>query len=148
MVLSPSGPVRRQAAPAAANRLRVNGRLRGGTGRRMLFVALAIVAAAVWLMVRRVEVRLVLLGAGLLLATLGGRPLAVLDEFTRAMVAAMVAPICAAMGFAAVLGATGCDRHLVHLLLLPVRRFRWLVLPGGIAAAYLVNMAVPSQTST
>ncbi len=114
----------------------------------MLFVAFLIIAATVYLMVRRVEVRLALLGAGLLMATLAGKPLAVFDTFTSAMVAAMVAPICAAMGFAAVLKATGCDRHLVHLLLVPLRRVQWTVLPGGMLAAYLVNLAVPSQTST
>jgi DcuC family C4-dicarboxylate transporter len=64
------------------------------------------------------------------------------------MITAMVAPICAAMGFAALTTATGCDKHLVHLLLAPVRAFRFMVLPGGILVAYLVNMAVPSQTST
>jgi C4-dicarboxylate transporter, DcuC family len=113
-----------------------------------LTVVLLVLVAVVYLIIRRVDVRLVLLGAGLLMATLAGNPLAVCDTFTRAMVAAMVAPICAAMGFAAVLGATGCDRHLVHLLLAPVRRAGWAVVPGGIVAAYLVNLAVPSQTST
>ena len=48
----------------------------------------------------------------------------------------------------AVLRATGCDRHLVHLLIRPLRRARWAALPGGIAAAYLVNLAVPSQSSS
>ena len=114
----------------------------------MLFVAIVIIAAAVYLMARRVEVRLVLLGAGLLLATFAGKPLVLFDTFTAAMVATMVAPICAAMGFAAVLAATGCDRHLVHLLLAPMRRARWLLVPGGMFAAYLVNIAIPSQTST
>jgi DcuC family C4-dicarboxylate transporter len=114
----------------------------------VLILATAIIVAAVILMVRRVEVRLVLLGAGLAMALLAGRPLAIADTFTRAMVTAMVAPICASMGFAALLSATGCDRHLVHALLAPVRRLRWLVVPGGILAAYLVNMAVPSQAST
>src|SRR5215471_18778127 len=103
-----------------------------------LLVGLLTVAAVVYLLARGVEVRLVLLGAGLLMAAAAGNPLAILDTFTRAMVAAMVAPICAAMGFAAVLSATGCDRHLVHLLLVPLRRARWLVLPGGVVAAYIV----------
>lgn len=111
-------------------------------------VALLIVAASVGLVARRVEIRLVLLGAGLAMATVAGRPLAVADAFGRSMVAAMVAPICAAMGFAAVLAETGCDRHLVNLLLRPLRRARWAVLPGGIGAAYVVNLAVPSQAST
>ena len=52
----------------------------------MLLVGLLIVAAAVYLIVRRVEVRLVLLGAGLLMATVAGNPLAVFDNFTQAMV--------------------------------------------------------------
>ncbi|HZP83104.1 MAG TPA: hypothetical protein VFB21_15795, partial [Chthonomonadaceae bacterium] len=78
----------------------------------LLFLACLIVVGAVVLMARQVEVRLALLGAGLLMALLAGKPLAVLDTFTTAMVAVMVAPICAAMGFAAVLKATDCDRHL------------------------------------
>jgi DcuC family C4-dicarboxylate transporter len=60
----------------------------------------------------------------------------------------MVAPICASMGFAAVLSATGCDRHLVRLLLAPLSRSPRAVLPGTIGAAYLVNLAIPSQSST
>lgn len=110
--------------------------------------SLAVVAGAIYLIVRRTEVRLVLLGAGLLLALLGGRPLALFDAFARGMIAPMVAPICAAMGFAAAIHATSCDRHLVHLLLRPIRRRPWLALPGGILAAYVVNAAIPSQTST
>ncbi len=110
--------------------------------------AALILAVSLALMIRRVEVRAVLIGAGLSLAALSGRPLAVADTFTRAMIAPMVAPICASMGFAAVLGITGCDRQLVLLLTRPLRRARWAVLPGGIAAAYLVNVAVPSQSST
>lgn len=63
------------------------------------------------------------------------------------MVANLVAPICAAMGFAAVLNATQCDRHLVRVLLVPLRWVQWLLLPGGIVAAYVVNVAAPSQAA-
>lgn len=112
-----------------------------------LLLAATIVGLAVWWIARRRDTRLVLLGAGLALAIVGGRPLAVVDTFGRSMVAAMVAPICAAMGFAAVLKATECDRHLVRLLTAPLRRARWALVPGGIGAAYLVNLAVPSQSS-
>lgn len=111
-------------------------------------LSLIVVAAAVYFMVRRFEVRLVLLASGLVLGLIAGRPLLLFDTFTRAMVAGMVGPICAAMGFAAVVSATGCDKHLVHLLLMPIRRVRLLMLPGGVLVAYLVNMAVSSQTST
>ncbi|WP_242045716.1 MULTISPECIES: hypothetical protein [unclassified Calothrix] len=59
-----------------------------------------------------------------------------------------VVPICTAMGFAYVLKLTECDRHLTHLLLAPLRQGKWLLIPGGIIAAYIVNMALISQSST
>jgi DcuC family C4-dicarboxylate transporter len=59
-----------------------------------------------------------------------------------------IVPICSAMGFAYVCKLTGCDAHLVHLLLKPLRRVRWLLVPGGIAVAFFVNSAIVSQTST
>lgn len=114
----------------------------------ILIAGVLVIAGAIYLMVRRVDVRLVLLAAGLALALLAGHPLLIADTFTRGMVTAMVAPICASMGFAALMNATGCDKHLVHALLTPMHRVRWLVLPGGILSAYLVNMAVPSQGGT
>src|SRR5262245_45103410 len=98
--------------------------------------ALVVLAVALYLLARRADVRLVLLGAGLTLAVAAGQPLAVADAFARGMVATMVGPICVSMGFAAVLGATGCDRHLVRLLLVPVQWAGWALLPGGILVAY------------
>lgn len=114
----------------------------------MIAVVVLVLAAVVLALVRRVDVRLALLGGGAAMALAAGQPLVVFDTFARAMVATMVAPICAAMGFAAVLAATGCDRALVAVLVVPLRRCRWLLVPGGVLAAYVVNVAVPSQAST
>jgi C4-dicarboxylate transporter, DcuC family len=114
----------------------------------VIWLSVAVVIAAIVLMARRVEVRIVLLGAGVVLAVLAGTPLLVADTFTKAMVAAMVAPICASMGFAALIARTGCDRALIRVLVAPIRRVPILALPGGIIAAYVVNLAVPSQSST
>jgi DcuC family C4-dicarboxylate transporter len=52
------------------------------------------------------------------------------------------------MGFAFVLRATGCDQHLVRLLLRPLSRARWLLVPGGILAGYLINTTIVSQAGT
>ena len=60
---------------------------------------------------------------------------------------ATVVPIGSAMGFSYVLRLTGCDQHLIHLLLRPLRRVRPLLVPGGILAGYLVNTTLVSQTS-
>ena len=51
-----------------------------------------------------------------------------------------VVPICTAMGFAHVLRRTGCDQHLVHLLVKPLEYVRFLVLPGAVLIGFLVNI--------
>ena len=56
----------------------------------MIFLGLLVVAAAVVLLVRRVEVRLVLFSSGLLMAALAGQPLLILDTFGKAMVEAQI----------------------------------------------------------
>ncbi len=93
-------------------------------------------------------IRLWLLGAAWLLMTLAGKPLLLLDVFAGAMMNGLVAPICASMGFAATLGASGLDRQLVLALNLGLRHSGRLLVPGCVLAAYLCNLAIPSQAST
>jgi DcuC family C4-dicarboxylate transporter len=111
--------------------------------------AALIVLAGILLVIRQVDVRLVLFVCGVLLAALAGRPLAALDRFAETMASAnYTVPICCSMGFAFVLKFTGCDTHLVRLLVVPLQRVAPLVVPGGIAVAFIVNTAVISQSST
>jgi DcuC family C4-dicarboxylate transporter len=118
--------------------------------------AVAAVAGAVVLVVRGWDVRLVLLAAALAtaaasdavhgrLAVLPGVVLNFLATFSNEK---FVVPICSAMGFAYVLRHTGCERHLVLLLTAPLRRVRWLLVPGVVLVGFLVNIPVISQTST
>lgn len=113
------------------------------------FAALVVVAAAVVLVVRGWDVRLVLLAAALAIAAFAGDIARVPREFLATFSnEKFVVPICSAMGFAYVLRHTGCDRHLVMLLVKPLRRVRWLLVPGVLAVGFLVNIPVISQTST
>ena len=59
-----------------------------------------------------------------------------------------VVPICTSMGYAHVLRETGCDKHLVELLVKPLRHFRPLVLPGIVLVGFVVNVPLISQAST
>ena len=112
-------------------------------------VAAAVVVAAIVLVVKGWDVRLVLLTAALLLGTLSGNVAVVVREFLGTFSnEKFVVPICSAMGFAYVLRHTGCERHLVLLLVKPLRRVRWLLVPGVIAVGFVVNIPVISQTST
>lgn len=125
-----------------------------------VWVAVAVAAVAVALTVRGWDVRLVLLGAALLIAGATdltaapdpARPLAlaaVVREFLGTFAnEKFVVPICTAMGFAYVLRHTGCERHLVLLLVTPLRTVRGLLVPGVVLVGFLVNIPVISQTST
>ena len=112
-------------------------------------LTLVLVAAAIVLIVRGWDVRLVLLAAALLIGTVAGDAARVVREFLATFSnEKFVVPICAAMGFAYVLRHTGCERHLVLLLTKPLRRVRGLLVPGVIIVGFLVNIPVISQTST
>ncbi len=113
-----------------------------------LAVTFVIIALTMWLLVREWDVRLVLLGAGLALTSLVGKPLVVFDVFFAEMGnGKTIGPICTALGYAYVLRATGCDRAMVQLLLAPVKRVRWLLIPGGCLVGFVTNIAVTSQTA-
>ncbi|MBM3981975.1 MAG: hypothetical protein FJ304_17215 [Planctomycetes bacterium] len=124
-------------------------------------VAAVAVAGAIALIVKGWDVRLVLLAAALLIAGAAelagatgaahgaGAVATVVREFLATFSnEKFVVPICAAMGFAYVLKHTGCERHLVLLLVKPLRSVRGLLVPGVVCVGFLVNIPLVSQTST
>jgi DcuC family C4-dicarboxylate transporter len=115
----------------------------------ILLAGLAIIAGAIYAIVRRVDVRLALLLASLALGILGGDPMAIVRKFLITLAdEQFVVPICCAMGFAYVLRHTECDQHLVHLLVEPLTRVRGFLIPGAVLVGFLVNIPIVSQTST
>jgi DcuC family C4-dicarboxylate transporter len=114
-----------------------------------LILGLAIIVLAVTAVMRRIDVRLVLFLAALALGVLAGQPERIVRVFLETFSnERFVVPICTAMGFAYVIRHTGCDQHLVHLLVRPLRHVRGLLIPGTVLIAFLVNIPVVSQTST
>ena len=115
----------------------------------ILLAAVAIVVAAIAASARGIDVRLALFAAALALGALGGDLAAIarafFDTFSNEK---FVVPICSSMGFAYVLKRTGCDAHLVRLLMAPLRRVRALLVPGVILVGFIVNIPLISQTST
>lgn len=98
---------------------------------------------------RGYDVRLVLILAGVLLASLVGKPTLIFDSFINTLGNQdVVGPICSAMGYAFVLKEIGADKELVALLARPLRMARWLMVPGGCVLGFITNMAIPSQTAT
>jgi C4-dicarboxylate transporter, DcuC family len=115
----------------------------------VLPVGLLLIAVAIFAVVRQIDVRLVLFVTALALGALAGQVDVVLKKFLATFSdEKFVIPICSAMGFSYVLRRTGCDRHLVRLLVRPLLRVRFFLVPGTIVVGFLVNMPVVSQTST
>ncbi|HEV8058998.1 MAG TPA: C4-dicarboxylate transporter DcuC [Gemmataceae bacterium] len=112
-------------------------------------LSLVVILLTVMAVLKGVDVRLALLLAAVALGLLGGNPAAIMRTFLATLVnEQFVVPICTAMGFAHVLRRTGCDQHLVHLLVKPLERVRFLVLPGAVLIGFFVNIPIISQTST
>jgi len=115
----------------------------------LLGVAGLVVISAVLLIRRGFDVRIVLFTAGLILCSIAGVWFKVFDAFQQTLGRGdIIGPICSAMGYAWVLKATNCDRHMVRLLTRPLQRAAWLLVPGGILVGFVTNMAITSQTAT
>lgn len=113
------------------------------------WLGLLVVAAAVFAVLRRVDVRLALLVAALVLGALAGKPAGIVQKFFETFTSQQfLVPICSAMGFAYALRHTGCDRDLVRLLSAPLRRWRNLLIPGAVLVGFTVNIPIISQAST
>src|SRR5688572_8847886 len=102
----------------------------------VLPITLLVLFAGGYALWRRADIRLVLILSAVALFALhatnvqpGHRLNAfaqVFVEFAKGMSnPSSVVPICSAMGFAYVCKLTGCDAHLVHLLIGPIRHVRW-----------------------
>ncbi len=112
------------------------------------YFAIAVIAAAIVTVIRGGEVRITLFLAALAIGGFAGKMDDVLKAFLNTFSAEkFVLPICSAMGFAYVVRHTGCDRHLVRMLVSPVRRIRSLIIPGVVLVAFVVNVPIISQTS-
>lgn len=109
------------------------------------WIAVLVVIATVYCLVKRYETRLVLFTAGLFLCCISMHPMAALDQFAKSMTnAALIMAIGGSMGFAYVITHTKCDRHLVTLLAAPLKSIGIFLIPAATAITFFVNIAIPS----
>lgn len=118
-------------------------------GTAAVALAVLVLAGVTIAAYRGLDVRLALfVGAIPLFLIDGGLPAMLKRTVAEMANAGTVVPICSAMGFAHVLRMTACDQHLVRLLVRPLRSMRILLIPGGVAAGYLINTTIVSQAAT
>ena len=107
------------------------------------WIAVLVIIATIYCLIKRYETRLVLFTAGLFLCCISMKPMAALDQFAKSMTnASLIMAICGAMGFAYVVTHTSCDRHLVSLLAAPLKRLGILLIPAATAVTFFVSIAI------
>lgn len=115
----------------------------------MLFAGAAIILTAVYLLIKRYEPRMILIGTGLLMTALAGTPLAAFQAFSQSMVAKeLIQTICPVMGFAYVMQTTQCDKHLISLVAKALKKVRPVLIPGAVLGTFAINISLPSAAGT
>lgn len=110
------------------------------------WMAVIVVIGTIYALIKRYETRLVLLTAGLLMATLSLEPMVAFKQFDKSMTnSSLIIAICSAMGFAAVIALTGCDKHLVTLLTKPLKKLGILLLPASMIVTSALAAAIPTM---
>lgn len=114
----------------------------------LIWLALAVIVFTVWALVKRLETRLVLIIAGLVLCFAAGEPMKAFQAFVKGMTNVTLVPaICAAMGFAAAVTAAKCDEHLVALMSAPLKKLGGLLIPAATLITFGINIAIMSAAA-
>lgn len=115
----------------------------------MLIVGAIIVCGVVYALVKGADARITLIGSGILMAAIGGVPMAALDAFAKSMTnSGLIQAVCSVMGFALAVRFTECDKHLINAMASVISRVRFFLIPGVVICTYLVNIALPSAAGT
>lgn len=109
------------------------------------WIAILVIFATVWALIKRWETRMVLIAAGLFLCIISMDFLGGLNQFAKSMTNnSLIMAICGSMGFAFTASYTQCDRSLVHYLASPIRGLGLFLVPVCTAITFFVNIAIPS----
>ena len=112
----------------------------------MTISSIVVVIATVYCLVKRYETRLVLFCSGLVLTLIGGAPMDTMKAFSHAMLETkLFESIIAVMGFAMVMKATECDKHLINLLIKPLRKAGAFLIPGSVLVTFFINISITSS---
>ena len=110
-----------------------------------MIAAVVIVILTIAALLKRLETRLVLITAGLAMGIISFAPHIALGNMLKNMTnASMIMAICSSLGFAAVVSMTRCDVHFVGLLVKPLGKLGFFLLPFCMLVASCVAIAIPS----
>ena len=111
----------------------------------MLLAGGLIVVLTFALIIKKIEARLVLFLAGVIMCLLGGLPEDIMKAFMKAMTNNSLVPtICTVMGFSYVMKLTECDQHLVQSISGVLKKGRMFLIPLSFFLTWWISLAIPS----
>lgn len=114
-----------------------------------LWLAIFTICLVILALYKKLETRMVLLIAGLFMCLVVGQPIQALNAFVKGLTNSTLVPaICSVMGFAAVITATQCDKHLVALMAKPLKKLGLLLIPITTILTVGINVAIMSAAGT
>lgn len=114
-----------------------------------IILGVIIVIATAVAILKRFEVRMVLIVAGFALAIIAGDWFAGFSGLTDGMTRkSLICNICSVMGFAYVMKYTGCDKHLGNGIAGILSHMRPILIPAATLATWFVNISLPSCAGT
>ena len=116
--------------------------------RYMVLMGAIILIVTFFLIIKKYDVKLVLLLAGILMTILGGDIWAGFNAFTSGLTGEAVVPIITmSMGFSYVLKLTKCDLHLINFITKPMAKFQLILIPLAVIVTSFINIAITSAAA-
>ena len=113
----------------------------------MLLAGIIIVILTFALIIKKVEARLVLFLAGIIMCLIGNMPEDIMPAFIKAMTNNSLVPtICTVMGFSYVMKLTECDQHLVQSISGVLKKGRFILVPLSFFLTWWISLAIPSAS--
>jgi DcuC family C4-dicarboxylate transporter len=110
-----------------------------------LILVLVVICITIFCLVRY-EARLVLFCSGVVLSLIAMDPMAPFKGYSHGVAESrLIESIITVMGFAWVMKLTTCDKHLINMLIRPLRKAGQLVIPGGMMVTMFINISVTSS---
>ena len=110
-----------------------------------VLIALITIVGVVYFLVKKYDTKLVLLVAGVFMATVALEPMIAFDSFAKRMTTGgLIQSICSVLGFAAVMKITECDKHLINLLAGILKKAGIFLVPVATLLTFAINIALPS----
>ncbi len=111
----------------------------------MYIIGILILIATIYFVIKRYEIRTVLIASGLLMTIIALEPNTAFEAFaTRMTTGGLIQAILSVLAFAHVMKLTKCDQHLIHLLGNGLKKVRPILVPGAVLATFAINIALPS----